>query len=131
MAHTCKAAILHCIDFRLGPSIKTWLEKEGLLGDCDIVSVAGATKTFDFPSAQLELSHKLHGTSTVILMNHTDCGAYGGRAAFDSDAEETEAHFAAMAAAKIALLEKVPGLDVRTILARLEEDGNVTFEERT
>jgi len=130
MAHTCKAAILHCIDFRLGPAIKKHLEEKGLLGDCDIVSVAGATKDFAFPMAQLELSNRLHETSRVILMNHTDCGAYGGRAAFDSDEAETEAHFSAMAEAKKALIEKIPTLEVSTVLARINEDGSVTFEER-
>jgi len=131
MAHTCKGAILHCIDFRLGPAVKGWLEKEGLLGDCDIVSVAGATKDFAFPLSQLELSNRLHATSTVILMNHTDCGAYGGRAAFDSDDAETETHFSAMDAAKKALLEKLPDLEVRTVLARIKADGGVEFEERS
>lgn len=130
MAHTCKAAILHCIDFRLGPAVKAWLEEKNHLGDCDIVSVAGATKDFTFPLEQLELSHKLHDTSTVVLMNHTDCGAYGGRSAFGSDDEETETHFSAMSQAKAKLLERLPHLEVRTVLARIDGGGSVTFEER-
>ena len=130
MAHTCKAAILHCIDFRLGQSIKKYLSDNELLGDCDIISIAGATKEFEFPMAQIELSHKLHSISKVILMNHTDCGAYGGRSAFDSDDAESETHFNAMNKAKDSLLEKYPDLEVLTILARIGEDGSVTFEEK-
>jgi carbonic anhydrase len=35
----------------------------------------------------------LHGTDTVLLMLHSDCGAYGGLAAFDNDrAREAENH---------------------------------------
>lgn len=131
MSHTCTGAILHCIDFRLGPSVKKWLEEQGLLGNCDIISVAGATKAMDVPMAQLELSHKLHRTSKIILMNHTDCGAYGGRAAFDSDETETETHFKAMTKAKEALNAKLPGVEVRTVLARIGENGEVSFEERS
>jgi len=131
MKHTCKGAILHCIDFRLGPSIKAWLEKEGLLGDCDIISVAGAAKNMDVPVAQLELSHKLHETSVIILMNHTDCGAYGGRAAFESNEDETETHFQAMKEAKELLMEKFPDIQVRTVLARIAENGEISFEERS
>ena len=36
---------------------------------------------------------KLHGTDTILLMLHSDCGAYGGLAAFDNDtAREAESH---------------------------------------
>jgi hypothetical protein len=38
--HTCTALILHCMDFRLGKPIKEYLQERGLLGDCDIVSIA-------------------------------------------------------------------------------------------
>lgn len=131
MAHTCTGAILHCIDFRLGPAIKNWLEEQELLGDCDIISIAGATKDMSFPMEQLVLSHQLHKTTTIILMNHTDCGAYGGRAAFESADAETETHFTAMSAAKMTLEEKLPGIEVRTILARINEDESITYEERS
>lgn len=131
MAHTCSSAVLHCIDFRLGPAIKNWLEEQNLLGDCDIISIAGATKEMEFPMGQLVMSHELHETKTIILMNHTDCGAYGGRSAFDSDEAETETHFSAMNDAKSALETKLEGVAIRTVLARIGEDGTVTFDERS
>jgi len=35
----------------------------------------------------------LHGTDTVLLMLHSDCGAYGGLPAFNNDtAREAENH---------------------------------------
>lgn len=131
MAHTCTGAVLHCIDFRLGPPVKEWLEKEGHLGDCDIISHAGATKDMTVPLAQIELSKRLHDVSKIVLMNHTDCGAYGGREAFDSDEDETETHFKAMNDAKEKILAVHSGVEVRTVLAHIGKNGEVTFEERT
>ena len=38
------------------------------------------------------LQYALHGTSRVILMVHTDCGAYGGLQAFDGNKEREAAN---------------------------------------
>ena len=59
--------------------------KKNLLESADPSSAATAR-------LQIKLSHDLHGISRVILMNHLDCGAYGGRAAFASDEEEYSRH---------------------------------------
>ena len=44
MSHQCKAIIIHCMDFRLIKETQRWLGEKGYLGDCDIVSIAGASK---------------------------------------------------------------------------------------
>ena len=128
MSHTCKALILHCIDFRLGAAIKNYLEGLSLLGEADIVSVAGAVKNLvspalptdaEFVLRQIDLSKRLHGIAEVILINHTDCGAYGGRQAFRSDEEEYEKHSSDLKKAKEMILAQFPGLEIRTILAKI------------
>ena len=58
--HHCKNLIVHCIDFRLGKKIKSYMEERGLLGDCDIVSVAGGVKNTDFILEQIGISANLH-----------------------------------------------------------------------
>lgn len=136
MAHNCKAAIIHCIDFRLGPAIKAYMEERGLLGDCDVIAVAGAAKDLvepgsesdrDFLMRQIDISKQLHHINTVILMNHTDCGAYGGRTAFVSTNEEEENHRSHMAQAAALIKDKYPELNVEMVLADLREDGAVSF----
>lgn len=130
--------MLHCIDFRFGKAIKDYLADRGLLGDCDIVSVAGAAKNIaapqketdlEFVLRQIDISTRLHGITTVILMNHTDCGAYGGRSAFSSDDEEKEKHASDMQKAREIILSRYPDLRVKKILARIKESGEVSFEE--
>ena len=120
MSHTCKALVIHCIDFRLGKAIKKYLEDQNLLGDADIVSVAGAVKDLDYAMKQIDISKRLHNISEVILINHTDCGAYGG----DDSKHETD-----LETAKRAILAKFPELSVRKMIARLKAGQETSFLE--
>ena len=45
-------------------------------------------------SHQIEKSIRLHGTQKVILMVHSDCGAYGGLERFRGDPQAEAAHHA-------------------------------------
>ena len=130
MRHICKALVIHCIDFRFGTAIKKYLEDKGLLGDIDIVSVAGAVKNnADFLIKQIDISKTLHDIKEVILMNHTDCGAYGGRKAFNSEGEERKKHFSDLKDAEARILEKFPELEVKKVLAILTDENDIRFEE--
>ncbi len=135
MAHTCSAIIVHCIDFRLGPAISDWLKDQNLLGDCDIVGIAGAAKNFngekdeDVLMTQIEISSKLHEIKKVILMNHADCGAYGGRSAFENREVENTAHSDALAHGETVLTEKFPHLEVQKMIAQIEPDGSIHIEK--
>ncbi len=136
MSHQCKALVIHCLDFRLGKAIKKYLEEKNLLGDCDIISVAGAAKNLsspekeserDFLFKQIDISQNLHRVSEIILINHTDCGAYGGSSAFRSKEEERRKYFEDMGRAAKIILEKYPELNVKTILADIDENGVIAF----
>lgn len=138
MTHTCRTLVLHCIDFRLGKAINAYLGKTNHLGDCDIVSVAGAAKDLVSPAAdasrdfilrQIDISKRLHNISRVILMNHTDCGAYGGRKAFASSEEEKNAHLGDMQKAQEYILTRHPDLSVKFVLAQIAENDEVYIEE--
>lgn len=129
MVHHCKYLVVHCIDFRLQKSIKDYLEKNGLLGDCDIVSIAGAVKNSDFLLEQLDISVNLHGVQEVVLVNHTDCGAYGGSGAFGSAGEEYEFHAVELKKTKEMILAKYSSLKVKTVLAKIQPSGEVIFED--
>lgn len=128
MAHHCKYFIAHCIDFRLQKAIKDYLEKENLLGDCDVVSAAGGVKNNDFLLEQLDVSVNLHKVQEARLINHLDCGAYGGSEAFGSAEEEYKFHVGELKKAKVAVLAKYPSLKVRMLLAKIQPSGEVIFE---
>ena len=68
----------------------------------DPLKIAGGAKDFRLPGrrhrakfalSQVQTSMRLHRTNRVILMVHSDCGAYGGLQAFDGNEErEAENH---------------------------------------
>jgi carbonic anhydrase len=130
---SCSTLLIRCIDFRLDSAISDFLHANSLDDDADILSVAGSIQTLAsneepgrrFMEEQVDVSKRMHGIRRVILINHTDCGAYGGRAAFESDEEETRRHTADMSAVEIWLKETYPGLIVEKQLARIEADGSV------
>jgi carbonic anhydrase len=137
MKHTCSTLILHCIDFRFGIAIKQYLEEKNLLGDRDIVAVAGAAKNLaspklptdkEFIMRQIEISTSLHGITQIILMNHTDCGAYGGRSAFPSREEEEKTHFEEMRRAMGIIQEQYPTIAITSVLANIEDSGEIHFD---
>ncbi|NQV89753.1 MAG: hypothetical protein HQ488_05495 [Parcubacteria group bacterium] len=121
------------MDFRLGTAIRDHLNTAGLYNYVDIISIAGAAKDIaqedgSYAEGQVDLSHRLHETETVLLMNHTDCGGYGGRGAFDSDEAERAQHESDLRSAKAKLVAKHEGLEVKMALAVIGADGNVSIE---
>lgn len=140
MAHHAKAVVLRCIDFRFVRDTAAFLRSLGYDGAYDDVAVAGAVKNLvdpydeadtEFTYRQLALAQKLHGVTDVVLMNHTDCGAYGGRSTFASDQEEHDRHVKDLQRAKEMVEHRWPdaNLTVNCILARWHADGTIDFEK--
>ena len=85
MSHHCSSLLIHCMDFRLIEKTMDWMKEKNLIGDCDIISLAGASKvlagsedieTKKFILKQMEISYNLHHMRKVFLLHHSDCGAY-------------------------------------------------------
>lgn len=137
MANQCKALVINCMDYRLVQPVKDFVFSLGLNGSYDQVSLAGGAKNLvvtedtcdrEFLVKQIELAKNLHGIEQVILINHTDCGAYGGQQAFKSEEEERERHLDDLRNAKKIILERWLGLEVVLVLARIGKEGEVSFE---
>lgn len=138
MPHQCKALVINCMDFRLSSAIHDFMVSQGLKNNYDHVSVAGAALFLanpkieadrDFVMGQVDMSIKFHGISQVYLINHTDCGAYGGKKAFHSNEQmEKEWHKGDLKDAKKVILEKFSQLEVIMVLARLNDNRNIDFE---
>jgi len=99
--YTADACIVWCFDDRFSEALERFVRQQGI-ARCDLVKIAGGSKTLAQPEhvkergfvfRQIETSLKLHHAKRIILMNHSDCGAYGGLAAFGNDPEqEREKH---------------------------------------
>ncbi len=139
MSHTCTNFLMHCMDFRFHKDIKALMEQNGWMGDTDLVSLAGSAKAIVAPESQavalrqIEISKTLHGMKVVHLMAHTDCGAYGGKAAFTDENAEYEKLTGDLKEARDVVKNKWPDLEVKLSLAHIDETDEhhpkITFEE--
>jgi carbonic anhydrase len=81
----CDAVVVACFDHRFDRVLRKFLKRIQIVNP-DPIIVAGGAKTLASPEheadrefliAQVAKSIKLHGTDRVILLLHSDCGAYG------------------------------------------------------
>ncbi len=117
----CDAAIVWCFDNRFELGFRKFLKRVGI-ANSDPIKVAGGAKCLASPEhesepafvlEQIRKSMRLHGTGRVVLMLHSDCGAYGGLKGFDND-PHTEAELLSdeMRRAAAALAAAIPGLAI-------------------
>ena len=127
--YRCDAAIVWCFDNRFEAVLRKLVKRLGL-AYYDPIRIAGGTKCLASPESedergfvlnQIRISMRLHATETVILMLHSDCGAYGGLAAFEGDAQrETEHHREELRRAAELLNAEIPELKVKTYFVDFE-----------
>src|SRR3989344_962177 len=95
------ACVVWCFDDRFTPTRRRFFKKLGLqridrviiAGGAKVLAVAESTFDKKFVLGQITTSIRLHHTKHVILVTHSDCGAYGGLAAFGNDSvKELAAH---------------------------------------
>ena len=117
------AAVVWCFDSRF-QTVYTKLVKRFGIRNPDQIKIAGGAKSLASPEREFERqfvleqirkSIRLHKTPLVILMVHSDCGAYGGLAAgFQGDRKkEAEHHEAELRRAAAILVGEIPDLQVR------------------
>jgi len=123
------AVVVWCFDQRFETVFRKFLKRIGVA--CfDPVRIAGGAKTLAHPEHegdrlflldQIRKSMRLHKTGTAILMLHSDCGAFGGLAAFKNNAEkEALSHSLTLRQAGNFLKEKIPDLNVKAYLVDFE-----------
>ena len=98
--YVADAAVLCCFDQRIRLAVSKFLQRRGILRP-DMIVVAGGAKTLasprndferDFILEQVRMSIRLHQTSQIFLMSHSDCATYGGLKAFGGDAKREMDH---------------------------------------
>jgi len=123
------AAIVWCFDHRFDVVLHKLTKRIGV-EFFDPILVAGGAKCLagndlerdrQFVLEQVRKSIQLHGTHTVLLMLHSDCGAYGGLAAFENDtAREAENHRQDLHRAVDFLQAEIPELTIRGFFVDFE-----------
>ncbi len=129
--HHCEAALITCEDFRLHQRkdgrnyIAEFVKKLGI--DCDLITRGGGVQDIVRPLQEgfresifrdENVSDKIHKATTIILLNHEDCGAYASFK-FTSREKELAQHRDDLHEAKKILLEKFPGKVIKLYFAEL------------
>jgi len=126
----CDAAIVWCFDNRFELGFRKFLKRLGVVNS-DPIKIAGGAKSLASPEhesdrqfvlEQLRKSIRLHGTRRIILMLHSDCGAYGGLDdGFQGDCDrERRNHRAELERAAAYLAAAIPGVDIETYFVDFE-----------
>jgi len=126
----CDAAIIWCFDNRFELGFRKYLKRVGV-ANSDPIKIAGGAKCLaspehesdrEFVLEQIRKSIRLHGTRRVILMLHSDCGAYGGLDdGFGGDARaEAEHHHAELQRAAENLKRAIPDIAIEAYFVDFE-----------
>ncbi len=125
----CDAAVVWCYDHRFEPAMRKILKRTGVMRP-DAIRLAGGAKCLatpeqeserEFVLEQIRKSVRLHGTRRVVLMVHSDCGAYGGLAAFGGDAlAEAQHHGEELGRAAACVRQAFPEIQVACYLVDFE-----------
>jgi hypothetical protein len=140
--YLCDAAIPWCFDNRFDLGFRKFLRRIGVVHS-DPIKIAGGAKCMASPDdesdrqfvlEQIRKSMRRHGTKRVILMVHSDCGAYGGLdGGFHGDSR-TEAlyHERELQRATTHLSEAIPGIEIQGYFVDFEGiwDAEVTTSSR-
>jgi hypothetical protein len=127
--YRCDAAVVWCFDSRFHLVMNKFLKRLGIEYS-DPIEIAGGAKSLaspdhdldrEFVLEQVQDSIRLHGTKLVILMLHSDCGAYGGLAAFGADPKvEAKRQEEQLRLAADTLQKAVPGITVQAYFVDFE-----------
>jgi hypothetical protein len=139
--HSCDAVVLCCIDFRFWKETVEFVEKSppaGGLGikSFDFPSLPGAAKAINDCMDENDVAMRcigvpcdLHHAKKIVIINHEDCGAYGGSAKFNGDSEaEQKFHESELQKAEAKIAEKYPDKEYILVYAKLADDKeNIEF----
>ncbi|MFW5884803.1 MAG: carbonic anhydrase [Patescibacteria group bacterium] len=128
--HKCEAVVLCCIDFRFWRETMNFVESYFKIKSYDFPKLPGSAKAIieskgeDLASSCVEVPCNLHKVDKIILVNHEDCGAYGGSKPFQGDKEaEQEFHEKELARAFRVIKSQHPDKEIHTIYARLNRQN--------
>jgi len=131
--HSCEAVVLACIDFRFWKETMKFVEEDLGIKSYDFPKLPGAAKAInecmidndsDLAAQCVGVPCDLHHIQKIIIVNHADCGAYGGSARFDGDAEaEQKFHESELKKAKEKIFARYPDKEIILAYAKLADGG--------
>ncbi len=136
MSNQAQAIALTCIDFRFRKALQEFFENELNLYAVDHKADGGGVKMLlnegpvrDWIFANFEIAFNKHNVNRIILINHQDCGAYGGSEAFEGLEDEMNKQEIQLRHGVSVVQSKYPDKQVEAYLALFDINGKVTFKK--
>lgn len=129
----CETLVLTCVDFRFCRKATDLVSWDGC-HDLDLLTFPGGAKAITEENSRdtilqaIDTIEKVHKTKRIILINHVDCAACGGRAAFKSDAEEKDYHLERLKEASAILSARHPSMEIVTAFMDWDQLQPVYFD---
>lgn len=125
--HHWEVLAVSCIDGRFIKRTIDWLAKE-TGGVFDYRTEVGASKAlidcesdFDACCNVVAVSLRLHEVKDLYLIDHIDCGAYGGSKNFENEDVERKFHLERLEKAAEVMAKKYPHLEIKKVFADWDE----------
>lgn len=135
MKHNCSIALISCMDYRTIAELIRWMDDIEILRNCDLITYPGSSKSIadgeETLLKTLEVSIGLHGVETVILVHHSDCGAYKIDYHFENPSDEARKQIDDMEKSSQTIKQRFPGVHVRKVWAQLLDHcgGRIDFAQ--
>ncbi len=136
MSHKAQAIALTCIDFRFRKPLQDFFENELNLYAVDHMAQGGGAKMVveegpirEWVFDNFDIAFSKHDVNRVILINHQDCGAYGGSSSFNGLDDELGKQEMWLRHAVSVVHSKYPDKLVEAYLALLGDGDLVTFKK--
>ncbi len=134
-SHVCTAALICCMDFRFWKATTNYVQNTLGIYDFDLVTQAGgcqcvAENEVDMiqkVEKHLSISKGLHKIKMLVIVNHQDCGAYGGAKAFADEKSEQAEHMRHLKKSLLSLQASHTGLKVIALFAHFNQFGGISF----
>ena len=126
--HNVDNLVITCMDFRFQKAIREQLQEKYQVDieSSDRIAYPGASKAIADGTLipTIQLSHQLHDIKNVYVIDHTDCGGFGGLAAHENDErKEIASHMDSMTRAQEAIRMVLPQLVVTSFVVNLEGEA--------
>ena len=120
--HHCQHLAIHCVDFRFVRSLGQALHLKRV--SFDLLTYPGASKALVDEDTRpvmlkaINIAVELHGVSIVDIVDHLNCGAFGGN-------ELLNDHVASLRQASEIIRDRFPALEVHLYVADVDSHGEL------
>ena len=130
----CEAVVLSCVDYRTWPDVVDYVQNVLNIAKFDFPSIPGGVQAIikgnELALYCIDAPVTLHQVDKIILVNHEDCGAYGGSENFiHGQIHEQRTHETELIRASRILSKKYPDLEIIALFSSSE--GIVQIELST